>query len=149
MFNTYFIRRLMLNPASPFYPELKEQLAATYEDSYFGIDALVMEMNSREIEERVSVTNHNAEALADMLYAQSVVAGAKNAIVQEVFYSKYQWRENYDRSLNTAAVEVGFTDVGYGGLLSVTFTSSGAAKVFYDSLQCYRSEERRVGKECW
>ena len=128
----------MLNPASPFYAEFREHLVATYEDSYFGIDALVMEMNSREIEERVSVTNRNAEALADMLYAQSVVPGAKNAIVQEVFYPKYQSRENYDRSLNTAAVEVGFTDVGYGGLLSVTFTSSGAAKVFYDSLQCYK-----------
>ena len=33
----------MLNPASPFYAEFKERLVATYEDSYFGIDALVME----------------------------------------------------------------------------------------------------------
>ena len=73
----------MLNPASPFYAEFKEHLVVMYVDSYFGIDALVMEMNSREIEERVAVTNRNAEALADMLYAQSVVAGAKgNAIVQ-------------------------------------------------------------------
>jgi cystathionine gamma-synthase len=128
----------MLNPASPFYAEFKEHLVATYEDSYFGIDALVMEINSREIEERVAVTNRNAEALADLLYPQSAVSAAKNAIVQEVFYPKYQSRENYDRCLNTASVEAGFTDVGYGGLLSVTFTSLGAARVFYDSLQCYK-----------
>ena len=128
----------MLNPASPFYAEFKEHLVETYEDNYFGNDALVMEMNSREIEERIAVTNSNAEALADMLYAKSVISGAKDTIVQEVFYPKYQSRENYDRCRNTAAAEAGFTDVGYGGLLSVTFTSLGAAKVFYDSLQCYK-----------
>ena len=59
-----------------------------------------MEINSREIEERVAVTNRNAEALADMLYAQSVVAGAKeNAIAQEVFYPKYQSRETTTAAL--------------------------------------------------
>ena len=128
----------MLNPASPFYAEFKEHLVATYEDTYFGNDALVMEINSRGIEERIAITNRNAEALADMFYAQSVVSGAKNAIVREVFYPKYQSRENYDRCRNTAASEVGFTGIGYSSLLSVTFTSLGAAKVFYDSLQCYK-----------
>ena len=128
----------MLNPTSPFYAEFKEHLDATYEDNYFGNDALVMEINSRGIEERIAATNRNAEALADMLYAQSVVSGAKNTIVQEVLYPKYQSRENYDRCRNTASAEAGFTEAGYGGLLSVTFTSLGAAKVFYNSLQCYK-----------
>ena len=124
----------MLNPASPFYTEFKEYLVSTYEDNYFSNDALVMEINSREIEKRIATTNHNAEALADMLYAQSVVSGAKNTtIVKEVFYPKYQSRENYDRGRNA---EAGLTDIGYGALLSVTFTSLGAAKVFYNSLQC-------------
>ena len=130
----------MLNPASPFYAEFKKHLVATYEDNYFGNDALVMEINSRGIEERVASTNRNAEALADMLYAQSVVSGAKhNTIVKEVFYPKYQSRENYERCRNTTAVEAGFiTDIGYGGLLSVSFTSLEVAKVFHDSLQCYK-----------
>ena len=97
-----------------------------------------MEINSREIEERVAATNRNAEALTDMLYAQSVVSGAENAIVREVLYPKYQSRENYDHCRNTAAAEVGFTYAGYGGLPSVTFTSLGAARVFYNSLQCYK-----------
>ena len=95
-----------------------------------------MEINSREIEERIVTTSRNAEALADMLYAQSVVSGAKNTVVQEVLYPKYQSRENYDRCRNTSAAEAGFTGAGYGSLLSVTFTSLGAAEVFYNSLQC-------------
>ena len=128
----------MLNPSSPFYAEFKKHLVTTYEDNYFGNDALVMEVNSRGIEQRVAATNRNAEALADMLYAQSVISGAKNTIVQEVFYPKYQSRENYDRCRNTTAAEAGFLGVGYGSLLSVTFTSLGAAKVFFDSLQCYK-----------
>ena len=128
----------MLNPSSPFYAEFKKHLVTTYEDNYFGNDALVMEVNSRGIEQRIAATNRNAEALADMLYAQSVISGAKDTIVQEVFYPKYQSRENYDRCRTTTAAEAGFTDVGYGSLLSVTFTSVGAAKVFFDSLQCYK-----------
>ena len=135
-----FPRRLLLNPASPFYTQFKEHLVSTYEDNYFGNDALLMEINSRGIEERIAVTNRSAEALADMLYAQSIVSGAKNTtIVKEVFYPKYQTRNNYDLCRNTAATtEAGFTDVGYGSLVSVTFTSLGAAKVFYNSLQCYK-----------
>ena len=128
----------MLNPASPFYDEFKTYMVATYEDTYFGHDALVMEINSRGIEERIAATNRNAEALADMLYAQSAVSGVKNAIVKEVFYPKYQSRENYERCRNTAAVEAGFTDIGYGGLVAVSFTSLEVAKVFFDSLQCYK-----------
>jgi cystathionine gamma-synthase len=128
--------RLMLNPTSPFYAEFKKHLVATYEDNYFDNDALVMEINSRGIKERIASTNRNAEALADMLYVQSVVSGAKNTIVKEVFYPKYQSRENYDRCRN---IEAGLTDtIGYGGVLSVSFTSLEAAKVFHDSLQCYK-----------
>ena len=129
----------MLNPASPFYTEFKTYMVATYEDTYFGHDALVMELNSRGIEERIAATNRNAEALADMLYAQSAVSGAKNTIVKEVFYPKYQSRDNYDRCRNTAAVEAGFTDIGYGGLVSVSFTSPEVAKMFFNCLQCYKA----------
>ncbi|KAF8150620.1 pyridoxal phosphate-dependent transferase [Crassisporium funariophilum] len=129
---------LMLNPTSRFYAEFKAHMVATYEDTYFGNDALVMEANSRGIEKRVSAINHNAEALADMLYLQSSVAGAKDPVIQEVFYPKYQSRENYDRCLNVAAAGAGIVDIGYSCLLSVSFTSLGAAQVFYSALRCYK-----------
>src|SRR6267154_113176 len=76
----------MLNPASRFYAEFKAHMTTTYEDTYFGHDALVMEVNSRGMGERVAALNRNAEALADMLYAQSAVAGAENAVIQQVHY---------------------------------------------------------------
>ena len=136
--NYIFRGRLMLNPASPFYAEFKRHLVATYEDNYFDNDAMVMEINSRGIEERLASTNRNAEALADMLYEKSAVSGVKNTIVKEVFYPKYQSRENYDRCRNITAVKAGLTDIGYGNVLSVSFTSLEAAKVFHDSLQCYK-----------
>jgi len=128
----------MLNPTSRFYTEFKAHMTAIYEDTYFDHDALVMEINSRGMGERVAAINPNAEALADMLYAQSAVAGAENAVVQEVYYPKYQSRENYDRCLNTEAAEAGITAIGHGYLLSVSFTSLDAAKAFYSALKCYK-----------
>src|SRR6267154_482652 len=65
----------MLNPASRFYAEFKAHMTTTYEDTYFGHDALVMEVNSRGMGERVAALNRNAEALADMLYPESAAAG--------------------------------------------------------------------------
>jgi cystathionine gamma-synthase len=58
---------MMLNPASQFYGQFKAHMEATYEDSLFDSDALVLEMNSREFVSRTATTNRNAEALADML----------------------------------------------------------------------------------
>ena len=128
----------MLNPASRFYAEFKAHMTVRYEDTYFGHDALVMEVNSRGMGERVAAFNRNAEALADMLYAQSATAGIENAVVQEVFYPKYQSRKNYDRCLNTDAAEAGITEIGHGYLLAVAFISLDAAKAFYSALKCYK-----------
>jgi cystathionine gamma-synthase len=73
--NARLVFRLMLNPSSRFYRDWKQHVEATYEDIYFDNDALVMEVNSRAMEERVAVMNRNAEALSDMLYARSTASG--------------------------------------------------------------------------
>ncbi|KAJ7243396.1 pyridoxal phosphate-dependent transferase, partial [Mycena haematopus] len=130
---------MMLNPASRFYPQFKAHINATYEDSFFDSDALVLEMNSREYIERTAITNHNAEKLADMLYARSVLGGAKGSIVQAVHYPKYRMRENFEHCRNPLAMKAGLTTTGYGYLLSVTFTSLEATKTFYSALQCAKS----------
>jgi len=113
-------------------------MEATYEDTYFDSDVLVMEMNSRGMSERLAAINSNAEAVADMLYARSVAAGVEGAIIKEVFYPKYQARENYDRCRNIAATEAGLMETGYSCLLSMSFVSLGTAKEFYSALQCYK-----------
>jgi len=134
---------LMLNPSSRFFNEFKQHMQATYEDNYFDRDVLVMEVNSRGMEDRVAVINRNAEALSDMLYALSATAGIVkgNCIVKEVFYPKYQNPENYRRCCRISAAEKSpcmFGSIGYSGLLSVSFTSLDAAKVFYSALPCYK-----------
>ncbi|KAF8207701.1 pyridoxal phosphate-dependent transferase [Mycena galopus ATCC 62051] len=126
---------MMLNPSSRFYAEFKVYMDATYEDSFFDSDAVVMEMNSREFVERTFVINQNNEKLSDMLYARSVVGGFQGGIIQAVHYPKC---ENFERCSNLLAVQAGLSAPGYGGLLSVTFTSLAGAKAFYDALQCYK-----------
>lgn len=128
----------MLNPASRFYPEFKAHMEATYEDSFFDSDALVMEMNSRELVDRTAIINHNAEKLSDMLYLRSVVGGCEGSVIKAVHYPKYRTRENFDRCRNPLAGQAGLDETGYGGLLAVTFTSLEAATAFYSALQCYK-----------
>ncbi|KAJ7771624.1 pyridoxal phosphate-dependent transferase [Mycena metata] len=129
---------MMLNPTSRFYAQFKARMEATYEDTFFGSDALVLEMNSREYKERVAVTNHNAEQLSDLLYQRSVLGGAKDSVLRVVHYPKYRTRENYDHCRNPLAGKAGLPAFGYGYLLSVTFTSLEAAKVFYSALKCFK-----------
>ncbi|KAJ7090971.1 pyridoxal phosphate-dependent transferase [Mycena crocata] len=129
---------LMLNPTSRFYPEFKAHMEATYEDSLFDSDAIVLEMNSRELVARTATSNRNSEALADMLYPCSVVGGHEGSIIQAVHYPKYRTRDNYEQCHNPLSTQVGLEAPGYGSLLSVTFTSATAVKAFYSALQCYK-----------
>lgn len=137
--------RLLLNPSSHFYASFKAHLDANYEDDYFGADALVMELNSRGFEERLSTINRNAEALADWLFIRSKVGGEEKTVIEEVFYPKYQHRKNYERCMRVVSA---FEDdlesaqnkfqPGYSGIVAVSFTSLEAAKTFYESIQCYK-----------
>ena len=90
---------MLLNPSSEFYARFKVHLNENYEDNYFDADLLVMELNSRGLEARVSRTNENAEALADWLFLRSKVGGMKETVIEEVFYPKYQSKENYEQCM--------------------------------------------------
>ncbi|KAF7294716.1 PLC-like phosphodiesterase [Mycena indigotica] len=130
---------ILLNPSSSFYPRFKSTLDATYEDTFFDHDALVLELNSRGYVQRTAITNRHAEQLGDMLYPLSRIGGARDSVLKAVHYPKYRARENFDQVRNPLASEAGLEETGYGSLLSVTFTSLDAAKAFYTSLQCYRT----------
>lgn len=56
----------------------------------------------------------------------------------KVHYPKYRNRENFDACRNPLAVQAGLSQIGYGSLLAVTFTSLDAAKIFLSALQCYK-----------
>ncbi|KAG5957463.1 hypothetical protein E4U58_006008 [Claviceps cyperi] len=101
---------------------LRSALRSQYLDTYFPGDVLVMEANSRDFAQRMSVANANAEALADRLRRHPSVA--------EVFYPKGSPTQYlYDR-YKRASVEA-----GYGFLLSVRFVVPAAAIAFYDALE--------------
>ncbi|KAF7323199.1 PLC-like phosphodiesterase [Mycena chlorophos] len=129
---------IMLNPTSRFYPRFKSAMQEMYADYLFDHDALVLEMNSREIVQRTAVTNENAEKLADMLYSLSQAGGVRESVLVAVHYPKYRDRENFECVQNPLAVTAGLTRPGYGCLLSATFASLEATKAFYNALQCYK-----------
>ncbi|KAG6276720.1 hypothetical protein E4U47_007990 [Claviceps purpurea] len=111
-----------LSPRCRSRDALRSALMSQYLDTYFPGDVLVMEANSRDFAQRMSVANANAEALADRLRRHSSVA--------DVFYPKGSPTQYlYDR-YKRASVEA-----GYGFLLSVRFVVPAAAIAFYDALE--------------
>ena len=128
MHDLTFERSLVLNPQGRHYRVLKDYLSSAYEDMYYGEDALCMEHNSRDLEQRVRAIDANAEAVCELLRSHSHAGGA----IKQVFYPKWTSRENYEqcRKRGPDGVPTG----GFGCLLSITFHSDAASRAFFDSL---------------
>lgn len=110
----------VLNPQSRYYAQLKEFMGTDYEDNYWPEDAIFMERNSRDFVSRIDRINTNAETICETLKL--------SPIVKEVYYPKCSpTREYYDHCRNKNG--------GYGGLLSVTFKTTGQATTFFDKLE--------------
>jgi len=123
----YPIHSLVLNPRRCHYKVLKAHLSATFEDAYFGEDAICME---REFKRRIRIIDANTEAVCDFLRSRSLAAGATKPAIKEVFYPKYVTTENYDHCRIKRVDPDDGNAGGYGGLLSLTFTSGEASKAF-------------------
>ncbi|KAF8629819.1 hypothetical protein AX15_003264 [Amanita polypyramis BW_CC] len=138
---------LVLNPRGRYYPTLKQHLEATFEDNYFGEDAIYMERNSRDFKRRVWRINANTEAVCDFLRSYSLSGGntSKNAVLKTVYYPKYITPENYEQCRKKKGSPSPITggeeedeEGGYGGLFSLTFTSMVASEAFFNALQCFK-----------
>lgn len=101
-------------------------MSSTYEDIFFGEDAIFLERNSRDFVSRIKAIDANTEAVCDFLRS--------HPIVKDVFYPKYTTRENYD----TCRIKTSGHEGGFGGLFSVTFTSQLASEAFFDALPCMK-----------
>ncbi|MEC5125361.1 PLP-dependent transferase [Verrucomicrobiales bacterium BCK34] len=112
---------VILNPASPFYAVLKEDLALEESASpLFARDAITLEINSRHFEERVRATNENGQELVSWL--------RERPEIEALWYPDHCCRENYD--------EVRRSDGGYGALFSMRLKGEQAAlERFYDALE--------------
>ncbi|PPQ72984.1 hypothetical protein CVT24_000297 [Panaeolus cyanescens] len=129
---------LILNPRGRFYGALKTKMGDIYEDIYFDEDAIYMERNSRDFKRRIGVIDENTEAVCDLLYSRSADQCFPKAAVKRVFYPKYVTRANYEYCrIKTPRPEDG-REGGFGGLFSLTFTSTAASKAFFDTLPCYK-----------
>ncbi|KAG8762630.1 hypothetical protein FRC11_008382 [Ceratobasidium sp. 423] len=127
---------LVLNPKGRHYQALKSQLQQSYEDTYWGEDAVFMERNSRDFLPRVHTINQNTEALCDFLRSRSLSAPspAPGTVIKEVYYPKWETRANYDTCRRTSGDNP--YPSGFSGLFSVTFTTIAASRAFFDNLDC-------------
>ncbi|KAM5543535.1 hypothetical protein V8D89_002786 [Ganoderma adspersum] len=128
---------LVLNPNGRHYPVLKAHMAATYEDSYYGEDAVYMERNSRDFRRRIHAIDANTLAVCEFLRARSLAARSPTppsdpylVVVKDVFYPRWETPAHYAR----CRIDGG----GYGGLFSLTFTSAAASRAFFDTLPCMK-----------
>lgn len=101
----------ILNSASKHADRLRTALQDDFEDMLIDADAEVLEKNSRDVRERVSVINSNAEILAKRL--------SQHSLVDRVYHPSL--------NADVAAMPASSTlSVGYGGLLSVVLKNPAA-----------------------
>jgi cystathionine gamma-synthase len=131
-------RSLVLNPNGRHYQSLKSELESSFEDVYFGEDAVCMERNSRDFRRRIKIIDSNAETVCDFLRPRSLAGGACQSVIKNVFYPKWETREHYERCRIRSTTNDGSTDGGFGGLFSLTFTSASASQAFFDALNCHK-----------
>jgi cystathionine beta-lyase/cystathionine gamma-synthase len=108
-----------------------------YEDTIYGEDAIFMERNSRDFRPRIATINQNSELLCDFLRARSLADDRPpaNAVLKDVFYPKWSTAANYIQCRRKVP-PAGDTTGRFGGLFSLTFTSTAASEAFYDTLRC-------------
>lgn len=109
---------------------LQATLTSQYIDTYFPLDVLVMEQNSRDFAQRVCIANQNALAIATKL--------RQHPVVDRVFYpsgsaTQHLYERYHRKPLRTEEGEES-PGVGYGYLLSIRFVKDSAAIAFHDAL---------------
>ena len=116
----------------------------SYEDIYFDEDAIYMERNSRDFRSRAPIIDQNTETICDFLRSRSKAVGAQSSVVKEVFYPKWETRDNYERCrIKGMRSDAGPHDPsaragGFGGLFSLTFTTAASSRAFFDTLSCHK-----------
>ncbi|KAI0659897.1 PLP-dependent transferase [Cubamyces menziesii] len=130
---------LVLNPKGPHYAELKSHMTTNYEDSYYDEDAIYMERNSRDFRRRIRIIDDNTLAVCTFLRSRSLADPSCPVVrpaVKEVYYPKWSTPHNYEKC--RVRGPDGQPTGGYGGLFSLTFTSTDASKAFFDTLPCMK-----------
>ncbi|KAF5000901.1 hypothetical protein FGRMN_1510 [Fusarium graminum] len=110
---------IAMNPQSRRFSTVKGLLKEGFVDTYFSLDAIVIEQNSTDFHERVIAASQNAERTAQILRA--------HPSVDQVYYPKGNLTEDiYEKYKRPGE--------GYGYLLSIRFKTPKAAIAFHDAL---------------
>jgi cystathionine gamma-synthase len=111
---------LVLNRRSPYYGLFSSYLDLHFDDAFWFEDAVVLERNSRDYEERVRRINDSGRCLARYL--------SRHGKVEAVYYPEFSHKAEYGQLAKDGA--------GYAGLFSVILRDEAeAAPAFYDCLQ--------------
>ncbi|GMM38699.1 cystathionine gamma-synthase [Saccharomycopsis crataegensis] len=114
---------IVLNQNSKFYSTMKAWLNEHYENNFWKEDCLYLERNSRDFLQRNAKTNKNTEEVVK-LFEKYQEKGA----VKQIFHPLTSPSKKYYD-------EVKNPNGGYGGLLSILFSTTQISKKFYDVLK--------------
>ena len=124
----------MLNPSSPRYGELKVALDPEYHDDLEDLDAIRLEVNSRDFLHRVGRTNASAAYLVANL---SPFASNTRSTISRIYYPTLCPRScaNYIALMRTRSCEL---DPGYGSLFTIELSTVEAAAALFDHLKLHK-----------
>lgn len=124
----------MLNPSSPHYNELKIALDAEYQDDLENLDAIRLEVNSRDFLPRVAQTNASAAYLVTNLLP---LAHNPRSMIRRLYYPTLCPRScaNYTALMRTGTCEF---NPGYGSLFTIELSTVEAAAAFFDNLNLHK-----------
>lgn len=120
---------LILNPKSSLYLCACEYFkSGEFEDLLWCEDAMVLEINSRDYEERTIRANINTEKLLS-----EVLLPEEGKLCKKIYYPTVSSKETF-KNYESVRNEHG----GYGCMFSVAFHNEGDAEAFYDSLKVFK-----------
>lgn len=124
----------MLNPSSPHYSELKIALDAEYQDDLENLDAIRLEINSRDFLARVAQTNASTAYLITSLLP---FVYNPRSIIRRLYYPTLCPRScaNYTALMRTQTCEL---KPGYGSLFTIELSTVEAAAAFFDNLNLHK-----------
>ncbi|KAF9777838.1 hypothetical protein IL306_004308 [Fusarium sp. DS 682] len=110
---------IALNPKGRGYFYVKSILNYFFQDTFFPLDAILLEKSGADFEEQVIKASQNAEHIADML--------RKHPSVEQVYYPKGSpTQDNYEKYKRPGK--------GYGYLLFIRFKTPDAVIAFHEAL---------------
>ncbi|KAJ5088674.1 Cystathionine gamma-synthase [Penicillium angulare] len=124
---------IVLNPASDFYADWKQNLETNYRNCLFTADAAQLEENSRDLLMRTTQINETASYLVKSLLP--LIDDDKSAVTQ-LFYPEIDPASmNYRAQMRQSKEDF---KPGYGGLFTLQFETVELASVFFNALDVHK-----------